>query len=178
MRRASLVTPLRILVALLITLWLGAELFFPVVAWVAFRVLPDQHTAGLVVRGCLLILHREGLLAGAVLLVLLAAAGAARVDGRPVYERSVSGPILCTASMLLLTAFSQWNVMPRMEEDRLAVSGDINAVPATNSHRLDFERLHVASVRLEGGVLAAGLIMVVLLARTQRKDLPRPRRSQ
>ncbi len=170
-------TLLRATISILITLWLGAVFFFPVVAAVAFGVLPDPHSAGLVVRSCLLILHREGLVAGAVLLVLLAAAEVARVYGRPVYERSLLGPVLCTVSMLLLTAFSQWNVMPRMEADRLAVGGDTNAVPATNPHRFDFERLHVASVRLEGGVLAAGVLMVVLLARSPRAPLSRAPRS-
>ncbi len=153
-------------VALVIVLWLGAELFFPVVAWVAFRVLPDPHTAGLMVRSCLLILHQEGLVAGGLLLLLFIAAAATRA-----YEQRVIGPVLCTTAMLLLTAFSQWNVMPRMERDRLAVGGDTNAAPRADPHRLDFERLHVASVRLEGGVLAAGLVMVVLLARPPRSGL-------
>ncbi len=142
---------------------MGAVLFFPVVAATAFRVLPDQHTAGLIVRGCLLTLHWEGLAAGTVLFLLLIVAAVTRV-----YRRPMIGPLLCTAVMLLLTAFSQWNVMPRMERDRLADGGDTNAVSRTDPHRLDFERLHVASVRLEGGVLAAGLVMVVLLARPPR----------
>ena len=159
-------TLIRTSVALLIILWLGAELFFPVAAAVAFRVLPDPHTAGLVVRSCLLILHREGLVAGGLLLLLFIAAAATRA-----YGRSMIGPALCTAAMLLLTAFSQWNVMPHMERDRLAVGGDTNAVSRADPHRLDFERLHVASVRLEGGVLAAGFVMVVLLARPPRTVL-------
>lgn len=159
-------TLLRSTTFLLLILWIGAVLFFPVVAAVAFRVLPTMQ-AGLVVRGCLVLLHQEGLAAGALLLLLLIAAAVTRAYGRPMI-----GPLLCTTVMLLLTAFSQWNVMPRMERDRLATGGDINAMPTRDPHRLDFERLHVASVRLEGGVLAAGLVMAALLARPPRSSPP------
>ena len=161
-------TLLRILISLLVTLWVGAVMFFPVVAAVAFQVLPDAHTAGLVVRRSLLILHQEGLTAGALLLLLLFAAAAARA-----YGRTLLGPILCTAAMLLLTAFSQWDIMPRMERDRLRAGGDIDLAPIANPYRQDFNRLHGASVRLEGGVLLAGAALLVFLARS-----PVPARRQ
>ena len=162
---------LRTTISLLITLWLGAILFFPVVAAIAFRVLPDRHTAGFVVRGCLLFLHQEGLIAGALLLLFLGAAAVARAYGEP---KAMAGPLLCTAAMLLLTGASQWGVMPRMERDRLLAGGDTDTVPRTNPYRLDFDRLHTVSVRLEGGVLAAGVGLVVLLARTPRGAPSRP----
>ena len=142
-------------------------MFFPVVAAIAFHVLSDPHAAGLVVRNCLLILHNEGLVAGTLLLLLLLAAAAARAYGRT-YGHSLIGPILCTIAMLLLTAFSQWRVMPRMEADRIAVGGDIDKAPAQDEHRLEFNRLHRASVELEEGVLVAGIAMVVFLARPPR----------
>ncbi len=155
---------LRILIPLLLTLWVGAEAFFPVVAASAFGVLSDKYAAGLVVRSCLLTLHTEGLIAGALLLVLLLAAEWTRA-----YGRTLLGPILCTAAMLALTAFSQWNVVPRMERDRLAAGGDIDKAATANPQRLDFERLHVASVRLEGGVLLAGIASVVFLSLSPRR---------
>ena len=156
-------TVLRLAISLLIVLWLGGVMFFPVVAWVAFGQLPDAHAAGLVVRNCLLALHTEGLAAGVCLLVLLPLAGLARA-----YRRPMIGPVLCVAAMLALTAFSQFRVMPRMEVDRLAVGGAIDRAPQANPQRHDFERLHQASVTLEEGVLAAGIGMVVLLARPAR----------
>ena len=155
-------TLLRILIALLLTVWLGAEAFFPVVASLAFQVLPDRHNAALVVRAGLLALHREGLVAGGLLLILLAAAARTRA-----YGRRMLGPVLCCAVMLLLTALSQWSVLPRMEADQLGAGGDVDRVPPGNAFRADFDRLHVASVRIEGGVLLAGVLMLGLLARPE-----------
>ncbi len=157
-------TLLRILISLLIMVWLGAVLFFPAVAAVAFHVLPHP-AAGLVVRNCLLVLHWEGLIAGVLLLMLLALARAARVYGRPVI-----GAVLCTIAMLLLTAFSQFNVIPRMEADRIAAGGDIDKAQAGDPHHVEFDRLHAASKALEEGVLAAGLVMVVILGRPARQS--------
>ena len=154
---------LRTLILILVVLWLGAVMFFPLVAAVAFKVLPDWHTAGLVVRACLEWLHTEGLIAGTLLLLLMVAAERTRA-----YGRTVIGPLLCTLAMLLLTAFSQWGVMPRMERDRLAVGGDIDRAPASDPHRLDFNQLHASSEGLEEGVLLAGLGMVGLLARAPK----------
>ena len=163
-------TLLRILISLLIVLWVGAVMFFPVVAAIAFQVLPDAHAAGLVVRSCLLTLHDEGLVAGTLLLLLLLAAAGTRA-----YGRTVIGPFLCTVAMLVLTAFSQWVVMPRMEADRIAVGGDIDKAPIADPHRMDFNRLHAASVELEEGVLVAGIAMLVFLGRPplDRRSLDR-----
>jgi hypothetical protein len=151
---------LRFVITLLIVLWLGGVLFFPVVAWIAFSNLPDTHTAGIMVRLCLHTLHLEGLASGAVLLILLMLAGQVRA-----YGRSTAMPVVATLIMLGLTAFSQFSIMPRMERDRLAVGGSVDAAAAGDSHRIDFERLHVLSERVEEGVLAAGLALVCLLAR-------------
>ncbi len=153
-------TLLRLLITLLIVLWLGAVMFFPAVAATAFSVLPDKAAAGLVVRGCLLLLHQEGLVAGTLLLVLLLLAAAARA-----YGRTLVGPVLCTVAMLLLTAFSQRGILPRMEADRLAVGGDIDKASPADARVRDFNHLHAASEELEEGVLVAGVAMVVFLSR-------------
>jgi hypothetical protein len=153
-------TLLRAVILLLVTLWVGGVLFFPVVAATAFSTLPDTHVAGTVVRLCLRTLHAEGLFSGALLVVLLLIAGALRA-----YERTVVGPVSATLAMLALTAFSQYSIMPRMEVDRLAVGGAIDAAPVNDPHRLDFNRLHVASTRVEGGVLVAGVLLIVMLSR-------------
>ena len=50
-------TFLRFLMLLALVVWLGALIFFPVVAQTSFTVLPSAHLAGLVVRGTLLTLH-------------------------------------------------------------------------------------------------------------------------
>jgi hypothetical protein len=153
-------TLLRSLIALLTVLWLGGILFFPVVAQIAFSILPTKYEAGLVVKHSLTALHYEGVVAGSLLIGLLLLAGTFRA-----YGRTMLGPLLCTGAMVLLTVFSQWHIIPQMELDRIAVGGDIDKAPAGNPHRVDFDKLHVASVDLEEGVLAAGIAMVVLLAR-------------
>ena len=68
-------TLLRILRLYSLALWAGGEVFFVLVAGIAFTVLPDAHSAGLVVRSALIDLHRMGI--GAGVIYLLATAGAA-----------------------------------------------------------------------------------------------------
>ncbi len=155
---------LRIVIALLAALWVGAVAFFAVVAQAASHVLSVGPVFGLLIRDTLLTLNNEGLVVGSLLLLLLLAAAPLRV-----YPRRLLGPILCTAAMLLLTAFLQWNIMPRMEVDRLALHGDVPAAPADDPRRAEFDRLHQASVRVDGGVLAAGLALIGLLARDGRR---------
>ena len=158
-------TLLRVLISLMIVLWVGAVLFFPAVANIAFQVLPDKATAGLLVRNCLTTLHTEGLVAGSILLILLLLAAWQRA-----YGRTLTGPILCTVAMLLLTALSQQNLIPHMEADRIAVGGDMDGVSPREPHRREFDRLHRASVEMEEGVLAAGVAMIVFLARPPKRD--------
>ena len=66
-------TLLRSLLYLALMVWLGAEVFFPIVAAVAFGTLrPDTHSAGMIVRQLLTILHGMGLVSGMVAMALLA----------------------------------------------------------------------------------------------------------
>jgi hypothetical protein len=43
--------------------------------------------------------------------------------------------------------------------------GSVSAMPASNALRASFDRLHTISVRLEMGVLLAGLAALVLISR-------------
>ncbi len=156
-------TALRVAIAVLAAIWVGAVAFLPVVAAIAFHVLPGVQVAGLLVRNVLGALHTEGLVVGSLLLLLLLAAVPAQA-----YGRRLIGPVLCAATMLLLTAFSQRGIVPRMEADRLAVGGDMSAAPVGDARRIEFDRLHHASEEVEEGVLAAGLVMVALLARSPK----------
>ena len=64
-------TLLRTLLFLALIVWLGAEIFFPVVAAVTFGALPGAtHTAGSIVGELLRILHGMGIVCGLVLLAL------------------------------------------------------------------------------------------------------------
>jgi hypothetical protein len=162
-------TLLRALIALSIVVWLGGLLFFPVVAWVSFTQLSDTHTAGTIVGACLRILHEEGLFAGVLLIVLFVAAS---VTG--MYPRQVlRAPLLMVVAMLALTAYSQFSIIPRMEAYRIAAGGAIGAVPRSDPNREAFDRLHNQSTYVEEGVMLAGLVLVVLLARAEGKEFHR-----
>ena len=70
-------TLLRTILYLALIVWLGAEIFFPVVAAITFNTLrPDTHAAGTIVGQLLRILHGMGMVSGLVVLALLALAPA------------------------------------------------------------------------------------------------------
>ncbi len=70
-------TLLRTLLYLALIVWLGAEIFFPVVAAITFTVLrPNTHLAGTIVGELLRILHGMGFVSGLVVLALMALAPA------------------------------------------------------------------------------------------------------
>ena len=143
--------------------WVGGLTFFAfVVAPIAFGILPSKHDAGLVVGGTLRVLHLIGLYGGiafclATVWLWLSAEVPARV--------SFAIQLALTLVMLLVTAYSQYRVLPAMEQDRITAGGNVDAAPVNNSGRIDFERLHVLSERLEGLVLFCGLGVVYLLSR-------------
>ena len=63
--------------------------------------------------------------------------------------------------MLLLTLTSQFGVSPKMASLRASL-GDLDTVAATDPARVEFNKLHGWSTRLEGGVLLLGLVVVYL----------------
>lgn len=152
---------LRSLLTLALMVWLGAEVFFPVVAATVFRTLaPDTHTPGLIVGTLLRVLHSVGLTCGLLALATLALA--------PVWGlqrgRAVLAAMALLVVMLAATAYSQFVITPAMERDRLAAGGAIQNVAETHPARADFQRLHKRSERTEQVVLFCGLAVVVLLA--------------
>ena len=96
--------------------WVGGLAFFAfVVAPVAFGSLPSAHEAGIVVGGTLRVLHWIGLIGGVVFCM---ATGwlwlGAEVPARIGFMRQLA----LTTVMLLVTAYSQFRVLPAMEVDR------------------------------------------------------------
>lgn len=155
---------LRTLLYLALIVWLGAEIFFPVVAAITFMTLqPDTHTAGSIVGQLLRILHNMGLVAGLVALALLALAPAWGL-----YKaRTVLAPMIVLVLMIACTCYSQYSIIPSMERDRIAVGGDVNAVEIANPARIHFNKLHVLSERVEQAILLMGLGVVCLVARAE-----------
>jgi hypothetical protein len=66
--------------------------------------------------------------------------------------------------MLALTLISQLSITPRMQSLRNDM-GVIDNVPPSDSRRMEFNKLHVWSTELEGGVLVLGIGVVLLTAR-------------
>ena len=155
---------LRTLLYLALIVWLGAEVFFPVVAAITFMTLhPDTHTAGTIVGQLLRILHGMGLVSGLVALALLALAPAWSVY-KP---KTVLAPMILLVLMIASTCYSQFAIIPAMDRDRVAAGGDINAAEIGNPSRIHFNKLHVLSERVEEVVLIMGLVTVVLVARAE-----------
>jgi hypothetical protein len=63
----------------------------------------------------------------------------------------------------LLTAISQFRITPKMRTLRAEMQA-VDRLPG-NDARLEFDRLHAWSTRLEGGVLAMGMCVIFLAVR-------------
>ena len=157
-------TLLRTLLYLALIVWLGAEVFFPIVAAITFTTLLGQtHLAGSIVGQLLRILHSMGLVAGIVALLLLALAPAWNIY-KP---RIVLPPMILLLFMLACTAWSQFAIIPAMERDRIAAGGAIDPSDRSDSPSGDFNRLHKRSTNVEGAILLIGLATVVFVAHAE-----------
>ena len=157
-------TLFRTLLYLALIIWLGAEIFFPVVAAVTFETLrPDTHTAGMIVGSLLRILHGMGLVSAMVALALLALGGAWGIY-KP---RMVLVPMALLVLAAGFTIYSQFRIIPAMERDRINAGGAIDAADASNPSRMDFEMLHRRSENVEGAILLLGLATVVFVAKAE-----------
>lgn len=154
---------LRALRLLTMTTWVGGLSFFAfVVAPIAFGRLSSAHEAGLVVGGCLNVLHWIGLLGGLLFCVSTATLWfRAEVPARVGFALEMILALL----MLAVTAYSQFRILPAMEQDRIQVGGAIETADISSPARVDFEQLHVWSERLEGFVLLCGIGVILVLAR-------------
>jgi Domain of unknown function (DUF4149) len=151
---------LRFIILLALCVWIGAIIFFPVVAQTSFSMLPSTHLAGLVVRNSLIALHWMGIVAGTILLVC------SIIDNRVIVGRPRLFALthILIVIMLALTAISQFWIIPRMDVLRITV-GEISALPTSNPMRAQFDSLHVWSTRIEMAILVLGLIVLYSVAR-------------
>jgi hypothetical protein len=160
------------LVYLVLGLWLGALVFFgAVLAPIAFSQLPPLfatpaagiHAAGMVVGGSLVRLHWIGLFCGLIFLVVSVVARA--------HYRTIIPQALLVLVMMLLTAYSQFSIIPRMDTARDSVGGNVDAVAANNPGREIFDRLHQQSVHVEALVLLCGLGALAATAHWSRREI-------
>jgi Domain of unknown function (DUF4149) len=141
--------------------WIGAIIYFAaVVTQGAFSVLPSQDEAGLLVGFTLGGLHLMGLIAAAIFIF---ASVAMTKSLKAFVEPAVIGVIL----MAVATIASQNYVIPRMNVLRTQMVS-IQATPANDPRRVEFDRLHRVSVDLEGAVLLIGLASLFLSTREKK----------
>jgi hypothetical protein len=150
----------RFLMLLALAVWVGALIFFPVVAQVSFSVLPSAHLAGLVVRDSLIALHWMGMVAG-VIFIACSLIESRFEQGRWSTFRESH---LLVLLMLVLTAISQFHIIPRMDSVRLA-AGEMNQLSPDDAIRAQFDHLHAWSTRVESTVLVLGIVLLYVTTR-------------
>ncbi|HTW24547.1 MAG TPA: DUF4149 domain-containing protein [Candidatus Baltobacteraceae bacterium] len=156
-----MLSTLRFLRFLSLGAWIGAIVYFAAVVTVgAFRVLPSQDTAGLLVGDTLSGLQLMGLIAAAV---FAAASLAISRSPKAFAEPAMLGVIL----MAVLTIVSQNYVIPRMDVLRGQMMS-IQDTPRNDPRHVEFDRLHKISVDLEAGILLVGLASLFLASREKR----------
>lgn len=153
----------RFLMLLSLVAWVGGMVFFAfVLAPTVFHpgILPSRQAAGAVVSRSLGILHWMGLVCGLVF-VVTSIIDAQVVNGarEPMAARN-----LLVYAMIVLTLISMFGISTHM----LALRNQmvfIDNVPHDDARRVEFNRLHVWSTRLESTVLLLGLAVIFLTSR-------------
>jgi hypothetical protein len=154
---------------LLISLWLGAALFFSaVVAPIVFQVLRGfglvnaNEIAGTIVTRSLAIINTGGFAISVLVLVTV------------FFFRQAAGrmPFLAEVTSLgivvIMTALGEWVISARMRALRLAMV-TIDQVSPGDPRRVAFDNLHRYSVASLGiAMLAATIALVLIARRTQR----------
>ena len=154
---------IRFLMLLSLVVWVGGIVFFAfVLAPTVFHpgILPSRQLAGAVVSRSLGILHGIGLACGVVFVIT------SMIDSQ--VRTGVAAPFaarnLLVYAMIALTLISMFAISTRMQ----ALRNDmvfIDNVPHDDARRVEFNRLHVWSTRLESAVLLLGLAVIFLTSR-------------
>jgi hypothetical protein len=153
----------RFLMLLSLVAWVGGIVFFAfVLAPTVFHpgILPSRQAAGAVVSRSLGILHWIGLVCGVVFVVT------SIIDAQVV--NGVAAPFaarnLLVYAMIVLTLISMLGISTRMLVLRNQMVF-IDNVPHDDARRVEFNRLHLWSTRLETTVLLLGLAVIFLTSR-------------
>ena len=153
----------RFLQLLSLVVWIGGIAFFAfVLAPTVFHpgILPSRQLAGQVVSRSLGILHWMGLTCGVVFLVTSMLDSQITTGFTSVFEARN----LLVFVMIVLTLISMFVISTRM----LQLRNDmvfIDNISHDDPRRVEFNRLHEWSTRLEGAVLLLGLGVIFLTAR-------------
>jgi hypothetical protein len=151
-------TLVRFLQFLSLGTWVGGILFFSAIVAPAAFSLFSSAQAGNLVSLTLGRLHLAGMVCGVVYLVATA------VGARSAAALVRPTPLLVLA-MIVLTFVSQFWVSGNMGALRAQAGAPLETLPAGDALRASFDRLHRISVRMEIGVLLAGLGALLLTSR-------------
>src|SRR6266700_6054499 len=155
---ALMLSLLRTLEFLGLSLWLGSDVFLSfVVAPGAFRILASRDQAGAMVESALWWMHMIGVICGTVILLT-------RLVRTRTFASLATPAALCVVLMILLTVVSQHAVSPKMAALRVQM-GSIQATAADSPLLAEFGKLHRISVSLESGVLLAGLAAMYFMVK-------------
>jgi hypothetical protein len=154
---------------ILVSLWLGATLFFgAVVAPSAFSVLRSfelanaTEIAGSIVTRCLSVVNLAGFIIGLFLLVTIA------VRPKPTRLRFLL-ELLSASAIVLTTGIGHWVIAARMHALRTAMRLPVDQIRPDDPRRIEFNNLHGYSVNTLGlAMIAALLTIVLILSRIQR----------
>jgi uncharacterized membrane protein len=123
---------LRFMMLLSLVVWIGGLIFFAfILAPTAFQILPNTHLAGNVVGRALGRLHWIAIVSGIVFLI--SSLLYSRLSDGSVHMFAIRNLLICL--MLVLTLFSQFWIIPRMDTLRASV-GDFATVPLNNPARV------------------------------------------
>ncbi len=155
-------TALRFLMLLSLVVWVGGIMFFAfVLAPTVFSVLPTRALAGTVVNRALPILHWMGITSGLVFL----GASMAYFHVTTGNMQPFAAQHLLILLMIVLTLVSMVGVGNRLAVLRADMGESLDRLPHEDARRVEFNRLHVWSTRIEGSVLFLGLAVLFLTAR-------------
>ena len=141
--------------------WVGSIIYFIVITQGIFGVLQSRDQTGLMVGYSLARLHYLGMVAAVLYLVAgLALAQSVKAFLQP----AMIGVVL----MLALTLVTQMRVLPRLAELRTEMVS-VDSTPKDNPLRVEFDRLHKTSVRIETTVLLIGIAALFLIVRNPPK---------
>jgi uncharacterized membrane protein len=141
--------------------WVGSIIYFIVITQGIFGVLQSRDQTGLMVGYSLARLHYLGMVAAVLYLVAgLALAQSVKAFLQP----AMIGVVL----MLALTLVTQLRVLPRLAELRTEMVS-VDSTPKDNLLRVEFDRLHKTSVRIETTVLLIGIAALFLIVRNPPK---------
>ena len=142
--------------------WVGGLIFFAFVeAPTAFHVMGTTRQFAQLIGNSLSELNGLGHISGFIFLIATAMVW---LRARRRARKLLVAQILLVVLMIAATMYVQTVILPAMERDRIAAGGDINAAPADNPARLDFERLHPRSEKVEGTALFLGIGVILVIA--------------